>query len=150
MPTSSELCEWVDRLQIRDLIEGYSNAVNRRDWDLLASLFADDGVWSVMGAHTDREVRGRDAVRREISSVVEPFELCFQVIGAVHIRLDGDRAAATSGLQDFIKIASEADMTLFGIYHDVFVRTSQGWRFQRREYRGRYFGRDALGGKVMP
>lgn len=149
MPTPSELCEYLDRLQIRDLIEGYSNAVNRRDWDLLASLFADDGVWGVTGAHTDREVRGRDAVRREISGVVEPFELCFQVIGAVHIRLDGDRATATSGLQDFIKTASEADMTLFGIYHDEFVKTLPGWRFQRREYRGCYFGRDPLSGQVI-
>lgn len=144
------LKELIDRQQIRDLIEGYSSAVNFKQWDRMAQLFDEDGVWSVKGAHTDREVRGRAEVKREISSVVEPFDFCFQVPGAVRIEIDGDTATATSSLQDYIKVGSEPDIILFGFYHDQFVRRDDGWKFARRDYRGRYFGRDPLTGETIP
>ena len=36
-----------DRLAIREVIELYSDAVTRRDWETTGALFAEDAVWSI-------------------------------------------------------------------------------------------------------
>ena len=44
-PSGTELREWLDRLAIQDLINRYSDAVTRADWQQCESLFAVDAVW---------------------------------------------------------------------------------------------------------
>ena len=48
-----------DRLQIRELIDSYNNAVMRFDGETWASNWAEDGVWHLPGAG---DVSGRDAI----------------------------------------------------------------------------------------
>jgi hypothetical protein len=40
-----ELREWLDRLAIQDLINRYSDAVTRADWDQCEAVFAPNAVW---------------------------------------------------------------------------------------------------------
>jgi hypothetical protein len=40
-----ELGEWLDRLAIQDLINQYSDAVTRADWDQCEAVFAPDAIW---------------------------------------------------------------------------------------------------------
>ena len=51
MTTRNVLEHSVDHLAIRSLIDRYTDAVNRRDWATLETLFASDGVWDCGGAN---------------------------------------------------------------------------------------------------
>jgi hypothetical protein len=44
-PSGTELREWLDRLAIQDLINRYSDAVTRADWQQCQTLLAVDAVW---------------------------------------------------------------------------------------------------------
>ena len=45
--TDTELRAWLDRLAIQDLINRYSDAVTRADWDQCRSVFVPDALWEV-------------------------------------------------------------------------------------------------------
>lgn len=124
-----------DYLEIRQLVARYAYAVDTaaEDGQVYASLFAPDGAFA---DRQGRETTGREALaalaRRNrrgpqsafhfiVNHVIEPS--AGGAIGRqylVQLRIgDGDRPNDVFG---------------GGQYHDVYVRTPEGWRFKRRQF----------------
>ena len=128
----AEVRELADRLEIQELLSRYCFAVDRADWDLLATVYTDDAVM----AGFDPVVEGRDAIvdTLEQSFSLEMFPRRQHAISASMIILDGDRA---SGETYFVAPCGHDDgggvFWQIGTYHDRFVRTPDMWRIARRE-----------------
>ena len=131
-----------DRLEIRELLDRYSHAIDFMDWELLATVFAPDaqvdftdvGDWYLKGQPVS--AKGYDAVREFYATVVPG------VYGALHfmtnhlIVLTGDTATTRTymhGLGDSIS----------ALYLGDIVRTPEGWRISNWRYVVHMTGRPA-------
>jgi ketosteroid isomerase-like protein len=123
-----------DRLAIREVIELYSDAVTRRDWETTGSVFAEDAVWSI-APPTDIELKGRAAVAKGVAAMIETFEVFVQMTHSIVIALDGDRATARTIVNGFgrLRDGSRGAFAL-GTYIDTLVRSGDGWLFQSRHF----------------
>ncbi|GHE50765.1 nuclear transport factor 2 family protein [Streptomyces capitiformicae] len=128
-----------DRLDLRRLVDTYACALDRRMTDLFASLFDEDGELVLRRtSRTDRPPRvfdGRDGWTSALS-VLAPCIVTTHFVGNHTVRLSGDRATGeTYCLAHEIYPAEEAPrLRLRSIrYDDSYRRTTDGWRFARRE-----------------
>lgn len=122
-----------DRFLIRELIDAYSNMCTRKALSGLGDLFVEDCIWRTRGENM-REFRGRSAVVAAIGAVVEGYPLIFQMPHAPHIVVDGERATATTLMHEFGRLDATTTAFTYAVYHDVLVRTPQGWRFAERVF----------------
>jgi ketosteroid isomerase-like protein len=123
-----------DRLAIREIIELYSDAVTRRDWDMAGALFAEDAVWSI-APPTDIVLTGRAGIAMGVAETVEAFEIFVQMTHSIVIELDGDRASARTIVNGFgrLRDGSRGAFAL-GTYFDTLIRSGDGWLFQSRHF----------------
>lgn len=119
-----------DELAIRRLLEAYADAVFRRDANAWAATWAEDGVWSLMGA----EIAGRAAIVTAWRSAMAGFPVAAFFCQPGPIRIDGDRATGRSYTNEVLKTADGAIRRVAGAYDDTFVRTTEGWRFCARRF----------------
>ena len=122
-----------DRLEIRELLDRYSHAIDFMDWTLLETVFAPDaqvdfsdvGDWYLKGQPVRAE--GYTAIREFYATVVPG------VYGALHfmtnhlIDVVGDVATTRTymhGLGDSIS----------ALYLGEIVRTATGWRIRNWRY----------------
>ena len=116
-----------DILEIHALLARYGHRLDGRDWEGLASLWADDGTLDFTPLGLDRTFTGRAAIAAFYSSAHHPLaHHCtnIDVVGGG----DGDEATVHSKW-----LTPRADGTCGGgDYHDVVVRTPDGWRFKLR------------------
>ena len=123
-----------DRLAIREVIELYSDAVTRRDWETTGALFAEDAVWSI-APPTDIVLNGRTAIAKGVAEMVEAFEVFVQMTHSIVIALDGERASARTVVNGFgrLRDGSRGAFAL-GTYIDRLARSGDGWLFQSRHF----------------
>ena len=132
---------WLDKLEIRDVLERYMRYNDDRAADKIAELFHEDARFQVMG----RVQSGREAVRAvfvgagsELPSWTAPGGLLKQP-GSVHISsnpvidVDGDSATAET---DFLVVDrgedGRAKPVLVGRYRDEFRRVDGRWLIYTR------------------
>ena len=133
MPFS--LQELSDRLEIDDLLTRYATGVERRDWDLWESCFTEDAQidYSAFGG-----IRGGvKEVRAWLEKTMPIFVMSQHMILNREVTLDGDRATSRAGFGNPMALPlddGENRLLFFegGYYHDVLVRTAQGWRIRER------------------
>lgn len=108
----------------------HSNLVDGRggDVDAFSALFCDDAEWAI-GFGT---FRGRAAIKAGLQAAFKQ-----EWLSVLHfmlnplITVNGDRAHGTwSGLFPFISKRNPRPVWGAVIYHDDYVRTDQGWKFQ--------------------
>jgi uncharacterized protein (TIGR02246 family) len=128
---------------IRELMARYCYALDACDFAGVAALFAADGEWTT----TYGAAKGRTAIEALLASVVpRPGEgpQRKHYITNIVIRLDGDRAAATS---DYL-VVRESDRGLLpvmgGRYKDQFAKIDGEWVFARKELEHHIIGDMAL------
>ena len=108
----------------------------------LADLFVDDGVL-VRPLAPDLPLVGRDAIFRDFADKLRGFTVRHVF---TNILIDVGSKERASGItyftvyrQEFVPEAGAAfdfeGIVYLGEYHDEFCRTSQGWRFTRRDGR---------------
>jgi hypothetical protein len=137
-----ELREWLDRLAIQDLINRYSDAVTRADWDQCEAVFAPDAVWeSPLGLRFESRAAFLEGLRQTTSN-----DLLIQTPHSSVITLTGpDRAKATTTLHELVRGAAPAASKLgeagaeinidqYGIYYDDLARIDGEWKFTRRVF----------------
>jgi len=130
-----------DHVAIQDLISRYTNAVNQRDWDALAAVFAKNAIWDCGDVEGFTFLfTGLSNVVSGIAGVVEPCEVCVQTIHAVVVEIDGDRATATTTVHEMARVKGGMGMNLMiGTYYDDIVRDDDSeWRFAKRTFRLTY------------
>lgn len=133
----------VDHLAIRDCMDRYTDAVNRRAWDEVEDLFEQEaGTWDVGGPDGPDGLfsfffKGAKNVAKGMKEVIEQTELCFQQNTTIVIEVDGDRARARCGIRESTRMCDgETSSTLLGIYYDDLIRCEDGvWRFAIRRFR---------------
>lgn len=115
----------------------YARAIDFRDYDAFAELFAEDGVLD-----TGRPLNGKDAIAKSIKQRSDELRSRHVLTNIFIDVIDDDNARGISYLTLYRhvgKASLEAGPAPFGgpaavgHYEDRFVRTDQGWRFARRK-----------------
>lgn len=121
-----EMCE---RLSI-----AFANNVDRRDYPALLDLFGEDAVVDRMGTI----IRGKPALSAWLAS--RPADVVTRhICSNIEIVQRGPETAEGLTYFTFYKAVGTADVCdvegpeLVGEYHDLFVLTVQGWKFQSRK-----------------
>jgi hypothetical protein len=118
-----------DRQELADLVAAYGRLVDDRDWVAVEALYALDSVFDTVGGR----ITGRKAVREYYESRTSQFGPTFHYPHTWEVFFDGDDAAR--GI-----VTSHAELAIDGDavwiaqrYHDKYLRTADGWRFQERK-----------------
>lgn len=123
-----------DRLEIEDVIAHYADCIDKRDFDGLREVFAED-------AHIDYSAFGggvgdREATIAYLKGAMRAFKSFQHLNGKSRIKLDGDTASASTQCLNPLVIpvdpASPAVAWCALWYHDKLVRTDAGWRIAER------------------
>lgn len=154
MITRNVVEHFADHLAIRSLLDRYTDALNRRDWVALEQVFAEDGAWDAggpaMGPMAFR-FEGAAACARGIAAMVDPTPLCIQSNHAPVIHVEGDRATATSTINEVVLApGASARTTIWGMYFDEIARGADGeWRFTLRKFRFAWIDAAGNAGQVI-
>jgi uncharacterized protein (TIGR02246 family) len=141
MPADEAIARWIDKLEIRELIERSVRHIDDGDGAALAALFEEDGVLQLAGT----VFAGREALRGMFRAAAsrpawtEPGRLLVQP-GGMHltgnpvITVDGDDATAET---DMVTLERGDDgrtkITLLARYRDRLRRADDGaWRLRSR------------------
>ncbi len=132
-----------DRMQVRELIESYADAVTRRDAETWASLWDEDARWSMPDLGAGVELRGRDLIASSWIEMMQQYHgpaerpwpfLFVSVIGGIEVA--GDRAEVCSYSVETFANGAGRTIHLKGEYRDVVLRKPDGlWRFVERIWR---------------
>jgi hypothetical protein len=114
-----------DRLELTELMNRYAWAIDKWDWQLLASLFTEDARadYSAVGQYVEGDgiVRGRDAIVAWLQTSLLKFPDVLHFMSNTLVELDGDRARV-------ITYMHVLHMPMGGIYHCDAVRAKSGWQ----------------------
>jgi ketosteroid isomerase-like protein len=121
------LRELADRAAIADLVVRYAHCVWTKDVAALVELFVEDGE---MLTGAGEPMRGRHAIRETYERVFARDDY-FPFIHNHVIDLHGEEARGRCYL-DLRSVAGGRRMSGFGAYDDVYMRTTEGWKFRSR------------------
>lgn len=142
----------LDHVGIARLLGRYADTVTRRAWDELDDLFLVDAT-----VHIDTVTRpaftvtGPAALGEFIGAAVARFDFFeFVVLNVVTMPgVDADHAQARVHMCEQRRDAGTGEWTTaYGRYLDDVVRSADGWRFARRDYRS--LGRTGADGAAFP
>jgi len=137
------------RFAIRELIERYSDAINRRDFTSLAGLFIPESHWWADAPH-NLHFEGA-AIAPAIAQMVETFPFLLQMTCSIVVNVDGNGAEASTTIREMAQAAdATTGLDSLGLYHDVLARTPNGWRFASRRFQPLYLETAPLRGQVLP
>ncbi len=127
-----------DRIEIRRLVDEYALAVDTRDAERFAALFADDATLSVVEPGEDSPslvYTGQDELRTVIE-LVASFQVTYHVMTNHVVDVDGDTAtASTYGLTHHLSESEERglfDTLMLLRYDDELRRVDGRWLFGSR------------------
>jgi hypothetical protein len=118
----------VDRLELRELLDRYSHAVDFMDWPLLATVFAEDArvdyseLVDTFGTVPTR-AEGLTAIRELYAAIIPPHYGTLHFMTNHLIELHGD----TASTRTYMHVASGG---FSGLYRCECVRTPAGWRIR--------------------
>jgi hypothetical protein len=133
-----------DRIEIEDVLQRYTAAIDAKDWDLLDTVFAADATldYTTSGG----PVGPYPEVKAWLQEVLAVFPMTHHMIGKSTVALDGDRAECRSIFYNpmamsidehgrFVPDGSAPGRHVFvvgGFYDDTVARTADGWRIIRK------------------
>jgi 3-phenylpropionate/cinnamic acid dioxygenase small subunit len=121
-----------DRQDITDVLLRYATGIDRRDWPLFRTVFADDceldygevGSW-----------KGVDAVTEFMQQAHAMAGHTMHRLTNQVITVDGDSAEARTYVDALIMLGDNiSGVNAAGFYDDDLVRTDDGWRVTRRRF----------------
>lgn len=131
----------IDREQIRTLLATYARGADRRDAQLEASVFTEDGVVVLFqGDPSTTEpvdtIRGRDRLAETFADLIEQYDVTTYLNGQSTIRFTGaDSAEGETYCVAFHVLQDDGARTLLTMsirYLDQFVRVDGTWAIARR------------------
>ena len=122
-----------DDQKIRERIERYCDAVNRRDGAAWIACWWPDAVWMIH----DRRVEGAQTILSTWETAMAGYAHIhfFAQIGSIS-RTD-DRAILRVYTTEYLTTTEGAQRLQVGEYDDVMLRQDGDWRFTQRSYRVR-------------
>ena len=120
-----------DQLAIQQVLNAYSEATSRADWDRVLSLFVPDAVWDVPIHGVKFE--GIDAIREGLIRFSSPMEYIVQLNAPAVIQVNGDTATSRTAIRECGKYRDRNEgLEILLIYDDRLTRTPAGWKFALR------------------
>lgn len=126
-----------DLAELRQLVDRYADAMDRRDRDALARVFTDDGVLRMQadGGPVDAEWVGPDVLRAMES--LEPYRSTFHHVGGAVFEPGPSDDQATGRVHCLAHHYDRTsngpvDLVMMIRYHDEYARTASGWRIALR------------------
>lgn len=121
-----------DRLEIRELIDAYSDAVSQRDADAWGATWAEDARWDL--AHLGIAVEGRDKIVEawKQGMALFPFVTMMAVPGKIEV--DGDRANVRCYTAEVAVTQEGNEIRPRGQYDDVCIKRNGKWLFLHRKF----------------
>jgi ketosteroid isomerase-like protein len=135
-----------DRVEIEALRGEAADAAMMRDYDRVASLFTDDGVVRI--PHIGAEAANREEIRAGSERLRALLDYFVQTTHPGTIQLDGDTASGRAYISELIRFRDGRSELSYGIYHDRYRRTGDGWKFTERVYEVRYLDHSPLAGSA--
>ena len=129
-----------DKDAIRELLHRYCFCMDEGRFTELAALFAEDGEW--IAPYRTAKGRADIAAWLEQSVPREPRRVHY-VMNSI-IDCVGTRATARSNYLVMVEGTNGPFPSVCGVYDDVLVKQSNGWRFQRRQLIHAFKGEMAL------
>ena len=123
------------QLRIRSVIERYFNAVDRRDWELLAACFTEDVAFE-FNLDTVIQVHGREALIERMRAMPKSAA-SIHSLASTSILVDGDTASAvTFGTAQVVLDRIDGGRVLVrGLrYDDKLKRVDGAWRIAKRRH----------------
>jgi 3-phenylpropionate/cinnamic acid dioxygenase small subunit len=126
------MSEREDRQDITDVLLRYATGIDRRDWPLFRTVFADDceldygevGSW-----------KGVDAVTEFMQQAHAMAGHTMHRLTNQVITVDGDTAEARTYVDTLIMLGDNTSgVNAAGFYDDELVRTEKGWQIARRRF----------------
>ena len=125
--------ETKDRIALRNLVEQYASAADRREATLFADVFTEDGVLVTPTG----EIRGR-AGMLEVPAQLGVFASTRHRIGGHSVDFTGPDGNRATGHVDCVaehRSSSDGRERVYVMhirYHDEYVRGGSGWRITHR------------------
>ncbi|SFO50089.1 SnoaL-like domain-containing protein [Pseudonocardia ammonioxydans] len=120
-----------DRTEILELRSRYARALDEQDWDLMRTVFAEDGYADFSFG---RPCEGIEEILHGCRSIMEHLDHTQHLLGNHEITVDGDRASGRHKLIGGAYLTTAAgapSLCEHGEYVDEYVRTADGWRISR-------------------
>jgi ketosteroid isomerase-like protein len=122
-----------DRLEIEDLLHRYAEAVEQKDWSLLATCFTPDAAvdYSASGG-----AKGSfDEASAFLAQTIPMFSATHFLVANSRVELAGDEATARTHFQTTMVLSNDGGsqyLIVGGYYNDRLRRTDDGWRITER------------------
>jgi len=120
----------LDRLAIRELIDGYSDAVNRVDGAAWIECWAQDARWIIRG----KQIEGRESILQAWTRAMDQFENVFFTAFPGHLSVRGDEAEAVTHTLEYLKPKNAPAKLQSGIYRDKLKCLRGAWVFVERSF----------------
>lgn len=131
------VAQLLDRQEIVDQMHAYARWVDLGRVDKQCEVFTDD-CRTNFAKGEDNWLLGREAMMAFVRQALSPYASTNHTISNIEITFDGaDRATAQSYVQAWHRYTDTdlPDFQAFGRYHDVWVRTPDGWRMSERRFK---------------
>ena len=135
-----------DRIEIEALRGEFSDARMVEDYERLLSLFTADGGLRIPEAGVRYD--SREEIRTGIARLSALWEFFVQTTHPGVIELNGDTAVGRCYLHELGRLRDGSSHSNYGVYHDTYRRTDDGWKFTLRVYEIRYHDSAALPGSA--
>ncbi len=132
-----------DRVEIRELIEIYADAVMRSDEAAWSGVWAEDSFWSLPEFEGLEAFTGRDAIVKGWLASLEAFGkgdpnkpsmIYIATPGAIEV--DGDKAKARVYTSEIFTVpGTDTEVKVRGQYDDELAKIDGKWLFTKRIYR---------------
>jgi ketosteroid isomerase-like protein len=142
----SDLQAIADRVEIEALRAEFTDAVMMHDYDRLTSLFTQDGT--VLLPHAYAGAVRREDMRAGGEQLQALLDYLVQTTHPGTIVLDGDTASGRAYMSELTRFRDGRSELNYGIYHDRYQRTPDGWKFTERVYEIRYLDATPLAGSA--
>lgn len=126
-----------EKADIQEVLNRYSDGVTRRDWAQVATVFAPDATWEVVGS--EFKFQG-PKVAESIQGIVMAANFLVQMISSTLIEVKGDTATARSTVLEAGEFDAgkyqpyKARMDSYGIYEDTLKKIGGQWKFASRRF----------------
>jgi hypothetical protein len=122
--------EWLDRIALADLVALYCRGCDRRDFDLVRSLYHDDAI----DDHGAMFRGGPDAFVAWLPQAMAPWELTRHSLSNSVFAIEGDEAEGEHHVVAYHRTwpPERSEYIVHGRYLDRYSRRNGRWRFTHR------------------
>jgi 3-phenylpropionate/cinnamic acid dioxygenase small subunit len=125
-----------DWLAMHDLVMGYAEAIDTKDWELFRTFFVADCTMTF--GEPLGEIRGLDALADFVAYFHDPLDNSRHATTNFRLsQFDGSSARGRCGVDArLLQSGATGGDTLLvvGVYIDHFVHRAEGWRFAERVF----------------